>query len=151
LIRGLLTDEEWSFFKPFVVSASPLGGGPARDHRRVLDAIFWIARTGAPWRDLPAELGNWNSVFRQFRRWTASGLWDVILEALADGGGDADLLQMTRRPQVGRRPQHQHPGAPLRRRRKGGLIGRVLAAREVASRASSTSAATRTACPSPCT
>lgn len=65
MIRGLLTDEEWSFFEPFMVSASPLGGRPARDHRRVLDAIFWIARTGAPWRDLPAELGNWNSVFRQ--------------------------------------------------------------------------------------
>jgi transposase len=68
----LLTDEEWSFFEPFVVSARPLGGRPARDHRRVVDAIFWIARTGAPWRDLPAELGNWNSVFRQFRRWTVS-------------------------------------------------------------------------------
>ena len=38
MIRGLLTDEEWSFFEPFVVSASPLGGRPARDHRRVLDA-----------------------------------------------------------------------------------------------------------------
>ena len=45
-------------------------------HRRVLDGIFWIARTGAPWRDLPEELGNWNSVWRQFRRWSASGLWD---------------------------------------------------------------------------
>jgi len=76
------------------VSTGRLGGRPARDHRRVLDAIFWIARTGAPWRDLPPELGNWNSVFRQFRRWTASGLWDVMLEAFADGGGDADLLQM---------------------------------------------------------
>ena len=95
LIRGLLTDKEWSFFEPFVVvSDSPQGGRSARSHRRLLDAIFWIARTGAPWRDLPAELGNWNSVFRQFRRWTASGLWDVMLEALADGGGEADLLQM---------------------------------------------------------
>jgi transposase len=49
--------------------------------RRLLtDAIFWIVRTGTPWRDLPADLGHWNSVFRQFRRWTASGLWDVMLE-----------------------------------------------------------------------
>jgi transposase len=54
LIRGLLTDEEWSFFKPVVMSASQLGGRPVRDHRRVLDAVFWIARTGAPRRDLPA-------------------------------------------------------------------------------------------------
>ena len=64
MIRGLRTDEEWSFFEPFVASASLLGG-----RRRVLDAILWIARTGAPWRDLPTELGNWHSVSRQFRRW----------------------------------------------------------------------------------
>ena len=143
MIRGLLTDKEWSFFEPFVVSASPLGGRPARDHRRVLDAIFWFARTGAPWRDLPAELGNWNSVFRQFRRWTASGLWDVMLEALADGGGHADLLQMIDSTSI--RAHHCAAGG------RGGLIGRVWGAREVASRASSTSVATRTACPSPCT
>jgi transposase len=93
-LRNRTRDREWSFFEPFVVSANPLGGRPARDHRRVLDAVFWMARTGAPWRDLPAEMGNWNSVFRQFRRWTTSGLWDVMLEALADGGGEADLLQM---------------------------------------------------------
>jgi transposase len=49
-------------------------------------------RTGAPWRDLPEELGNWNSVWRQFRRWSASGLWDVVLQALADTGGDAETL-----------------------------------------------------------
>jgi Transposase and inactivated derivatives len=143
LIRGLLTDEEWSFFEPFVVSVSPLGGRPAGDHRRVLDGVFWIARTGAPWRDLPAELGNWNSVFRQFRRWTASGLWDVMLEALADGGGEADLLQMIDSTIV--RAHHCAAGG------RGGLAAMVLAARAVASRASSTSAATRTACPSPCT
>ena len=59
----------------------------------MLDAIFWIARAGAPWRDLPGELGNWNSVHRQFRRWTASGLWDLMLSALTEGGG-SDALQM---------------------------------------------------------
>jgi transposase len=63
-------------------------------HRRVLDGIFWIARTGAPWRDLPEQLGNWNSVWRQFRRWSASALWDVLLQALADTGGGAETLQM---------------------------------------------------------
>jgi transposase len=92
--RWLLTDGEWAVFEPFLVEAGPRGGRPPRDHRRVLDAILWIARTGAPWRDLPAELGNWNSVHRQFRRWAASGVWDVLLQALADAGGDADLLQM---------------------------------------------------------
>jgi transposase len=93
VIRGRLTDDEWGFFEPFVRERGPLRGRPPRDHRRTLDAIFWIARTGAPWRDLPEELGNWNSVHRQFRRWTASGLWDLMLAALAEGGG-RDVLQM---------------------------------------------------------
>jgi transposase len=79
LVRGLMTDDEWVFFEPFLTGRSDQGGRPARIHRRVLDGIFWIARTGAPWRDLPEELGNWNSVWRQFRRWSASGLWDVLL------------------------------------------------------------------------
>ena len=94
MTRGLLTDGEWALLAPFVVEAGAPRGRPPRDHRRTLDAVFWIARTGAPWRDLPAELGNWNSVHRQFRRWTASGVWDVLLQALADAGGDADALQM---------------------------------------------------------
>jgi transposase len=143
LIRGLLTDEEWSFFEPFVVSASPLGGRPARDHRRVLDAIFWIARTGAPWRDLPAELGNGNSVFRQFRRWTASGLWDVMLETLADSGGEADLLQMIDSTSI--RAHHCAAGG------RGASSTGSWALARVALRASSPSAAMRMACPSPCT
>jgi transposase len=45
----------------FLAEPGDAGGRPPADHRRVLDAIFWIARTGAPWRDLPLELGNWNS------------------------------------------------------------------------------------------
>ncbi len=94
MIRGLMSDEEWRLFEPFVAASSPQGGRPANNHRRVLDAIFWIARTGAPWRDLPAEFGNWNSVWRQFRRWSQSGIWDVMLQGFSDGGGDADLLQM---------------------------------------------------------
>jgi transposase len=43
----------------------------------VLDGVFWITRTGAPWRDLPEVFGNWNSIWRQFRRWCGSGVWDV--------------------------------------------------------------------------
>jgi len=94
LLRGLLTDWEWALFEPFVVGTGPLRGRPPRGHRRTLDAIFWIGRTGAPWRDLPPELGNWNSAHRQFRRWAASGVWDVLLQALADAGAGADMLQM---------------------------------------------------------
>jgi len=76
LIRGLVTDDEWANFKPFLIRR---GGWSPRSHRRVLDAVFWLMRTGAWWRDLPEEFGNWNSIFGQFRRWADSGVLDVIL------------------------------------------------------------------------
>ncbi|MDU7519901.1 MAG: transposase [Roseomonas mucosa] len=107
-------------------------------HRRVLDAVFWVARTGILWRDLPPEVGNWNSIHRQYQRWTTSGVWDVLLQALADGGGDADALQMIDSTIV--RAHNCAAGA------KGSLVARVLAARAVASRPSSTSAPTAMAC-----
>jgi transposase len=125
-----MTDEEWTFFQPFLTERSEQGGRPARNHRQVLDGIFWIARTGAPWRDLPVELGNWNSVWRQFRRWSASGLWDVLLQALADTAGDAETLQMIDSTIV--RAHHCAAGA------KGGLRSKLLAVRAVASRPKST-------------
>src|SRR5258708_15806692 len=86
-----MTDDEWAYFDPFLIRR---GGRPPHNHRRVLDAVFWLMRTGAPWRDLPEEFGNWNSIFRQFRRWADSGVWDVILEALAGSGLCDAALQM---------------------------------------------------------
>ena len=55
-----MTDDEWAYFEPFLIRR---GGRPPHNHRRVLDAVFWLMRTGAPWRDLPEEFGNWNSIF----------------------------------------------------------------------------------------
>jgi len=140
VVRGLLTDEEWAFFAPFVIEQGPKRGRPPADHRRVLDAVFWIARTGSPWRDLPEELGRWASVYKQFLRWTRSGLWDVLLEALAESGAMPDSVQMVDSTIV--RAHHCAAGA------KGGLVDRVLGAREVASRPRSTSGRTRQVSPS---
>ena len=94
MVRGLMSDEEWAFFAPFVIEAGPRRGRPPRDHRLVLDGVFWIARTGSPWRDLHDHFGKWSSVYRQFRRWTLSGLWDVLLAALNESGQGQDSVQM---------------------------------------------------------
>lgn len=126
MARCLMSDAEWAVFEPFLIGCRSLGGRPARDHRRRLNGIFWIARTGAPWRDLPEEFGKWSSVHRQFRRWTLSGVWEVILAALADADPDAAALQMIDSTTI--RAHHCAAGA------KGGLIAKVLAARAVASR-----------------
>jgi transposase len=125
-----MSDTEWAVFEPFLIGCRSLGGRPPRDHRRTLDGIFWIARTGAAWRDLPEEFGKWSSVHRQFRRWTLSGVWEIILEALAEADPDAAALQMIDSTTI--RAHHCAAGA------KGGFIARVLAVLVVASRPSST-------------
>lgn len=86
---------------------APNGRKPA-NHRLVLDGIFWIARTGSPWRDLPEEFGKWSSVYRQFRRWTLAGLWEQILEALNESRVVPDGLQMIDSTVV--RAHHQAAG-----------------------------------------
>ena len=96
MIRGLMTDEVGAIFAPFLITASRLVAWrrPPLNHRHRLDGILWICRTGAPWRDVPAAFGKWNSVWKQFRPWCESGVWDLLLQALADGGGPLDMLQM---------------------------------------------------------
>ena len=138
LARDLMPDEEWRFFERFIGAVRAPNGRKPMNHRLVLDGIFWIARTGSPWRDLPEEFGKWSSVYRQFRRWTLAGLWEHILEALNDSRLVPDALQMIDSTVV--RAHHQAAGA------KGGLRDRVLAVQEVASRPRSTSASTRPAC-----
>ena len=139
MIRGLMSDEEWAFFAPFVVVAGPKSGRPPSDHRLVLDGIFWVARTGAQWRDLPDHFGKWSSVCRQFRRWTLSGLWDVLLDALNETEAVPDTVQMIDSTVV--RAHHHAAGA------KGGRTIRVLGARKAASRPKYIFAPTLEACP----
>lgn len=134
MIRGLMSDVEWEFFEPFVIAGGPLSGRPPLDHRRTLDGIFWVTRTGAPWRDLPEELGKWNTVYRQFLRWSRSGLWGFLLEALGDSGAAPKTVQMIDSTVI--RAHHQAAGA------KGGLKIKVLAARAAASRVKSMPART---------
>ena len=128
LARDLMSDEEWAFFERFILAVRAPNGRKPTNHRLVLDGVFWIARTGSPWRDLPEEFGKWSSVYRQFRRWTLAGLWEEILDA----------LQMVDSTVI--RAHHQAAGA------KGGLRDKVLGAQEVALRPRSTSASTRMAC-----
>ena len=51
-------------------------GRPAKDNRLFLNAVFWILRTGAPWRDLPPDYGGWKNTHRRFCRWRDRGVWE---------------------------------------------------------------------------
>jgi transposase len=123
-----MSDEEWGFFAPFVLEAGPRRGRRPRDHRLV-DGVFWIARTGSPWRDLHDHFGKWSSVYRQFRRWTLAGVWDVLLAALNESGEGLDSVQMIDSTIV---RAHQHAAGAQKKRQA--LKAKVLGALEVASR-----------------
>ncbi len=90
--RSQLTDEEYALIEP-LLPAEDHGGGRGRPflpHRLMLEAIFWIHRTGAPWRDLPEEYGKWSTVYERFRRWRAQGLFARLLAALESAGRKAE-------------------------------------------------------------
>jgi len=86
--RHELTDVQWNLIKDHLPGKRSDPGRTAKDNRRFVDGVLWLARTGAPWRDLPERYGPWNSAFQRYSRWSKRGIWQRILEAL---GGDEDL------------------------------------------------------------
>jgi putative transposase len=84
MIRHRLTDAQWKRIEDLIPGKPSDPGRTGNDNRLFVDAIVWMARTGAPWRDLNLCFGNWNSVFRRFRRWAIAGVWERIMAALAD-------------------------------------------------------------------
>lgn len=82
LARRRLTNEEWSRIEPLCPGKTGDAGRSGADNRTFVEAVLWIARTGAPWRDLPDEFGKWNSQFQRFRRWAKKGVWEHIFSQL---------------------------------------------------------------------
>lgn len=82
--RSVLTDRQWSVIEPFCPGGKHTPGRTGSDTRLFLEAILWIVRTDAPWRDLPKGFGNWNSTFRRFRRWVQADVFKRIFDALSD-------------------------------------------------------------------
>ena len=84
MIRRTLTDDQWRRIEHLVPGKEGDKGRHGEDNRRFVDAVLWIARAGAPWRDLPPSFGNWNSVFQRFRRWAKKDVWGRIFSALVE-------------------------------------------------------------------
>ena len=82
--RHDISDEVWNLLEPHLPGQRGQWGGIAQDNRRFINGVFWILRTGAPWRDLPPFYGKWGTVYQRFRRWRDKGIWEKLLEILAD-------------------------------------------------------------------
>ena len=91
MTRLVLRDDQWERLAPLLPGKATDRGVTARDNRLFMEAVLWIGRTGAPWRDLPAQLGNWHTTYTRFSRWAKRGVWDRVFEALST---DRDLEEV---------------------------------------------------------
>ncbi|MFW5488888.1 MAG: IS5 family transposase [Desulfovibrio sp.] len=80
--RHDISDRIWDALKPHLPGRKGSVGRPATDNRLFINAVFWILRTGAPWRDLPPDYGHWKNTQRRFCRWRDRGVWEGLLEEL---------------------------------------------------------------------
>jgi transposase len=80
--RHDISDRVWQLLEPRLPGREGAWGGKARDNRLFINAVFWILRTGAPWRDLPPNYGDWKNTHRRFCRWRDKGIWESLLEQL---------------------------------------------------------------------
>lgn len=85
--RYELSDSEWMRLKVYFEVETPRKGRPQRDARELLNAILWIARSGAAWRDLPERYGAWQTAYKRFVQWQESGLLEKVFHELS---ADAD-------------------------------------------------------------
>jgi transposase len=93
-----VSDGEWALIGPLLPSERGRGCRPAGDNRPYFEGMMWMARSGAQWRLLPDEYGKWNSVFRRYRRWVETGVFDALLETLAEmveRDTSADMIDST--------------------------------------------------------
>lgn len=89
--RLKLRDDQWERIEHLLPGKASDCGVTAKDNRLFVEAVLWIARTGAPWRDLPESFGRWHTVYMRYNRWSRKGIWQRIFDTIAD---DPDLEQL---------------------------------------------------------
>ena len=107
LRRYELTDDEWNRIVDLLPPENTgKQGRPRKNNRTILNGIIWIARSGAPWRDLPERYGPWETVYSRFRKWIDDGILDNIFRLLSLEAApqelslDASIVQRTSIVQV---------------------------------------------------
>jgi transposase len=136
-----MTEDDWTVALEVFGAVQSRRGEPGHDDRKFLEALHFFTVHNLTWRALPAEFGNWNSVWKRFWRLSRSGVFEAFFQLLAEGSQTAHLVQMFDSTVV--RAHVSAAGA------KGGSKIRRSGGRGAASRAKSTSKPTSTACQSP--
>jgi len=83
-----ITDEVWAKMLIFFKGVKQIYIGTERDLKNFIEAIYWITRTGAQWREVPEKYGNWNSIFARFNAWSKKNIWSMLMDFCVE---DPDL------------------------------------------------------------
>ena len=108
MVRKILRNDQWTRIEEMLPGKVGDRGRSGEDNRLFVEAVLWVARTGAPWRDLPKAFGRWNSVYKRFSRWSESGVWHRVFAELAK---EADFEEVFLDSTIVRAHQHA-AGAP---------------------------------------
>jgi len=122
MARRLLRNDQWRRIEQLLPGKVTDRGRTAADNRLFIEAVLWIARTGAPWRDLPEEFGPWNSVYKRFSRWETNGVWHRVFAELAK---DADFEELYLDSSIVRAHQHAAGAAKKTVRKRSAARGAV--------------------------
>ena len=112
MVRFWLRGDQFERIEAMLPGKQSDPGRTAADNRLFVEAVLWIARTGSPWRDLPAEFGLWNSNYQRFARWSRLGVWHRLFVHLAK---DADFEEVFIDSTIVR--AHQHAAGAAKKRK----------------------------------
>jgi len=119
-MRFDLSDEEWAVLEPLL----PKGRKSARvDDRKIVNAIFYVLRTGMPWRDLPARYGPYTTAYNRFNRWSRRGIWKRVFDQLASKSRDSLYLIDSTVVKAHRAASGAKGGRKIRRSASAGAVG----------------------------
>lgn len=124
----MLTDTQWTRIQSFLKTCSGMYRGSEAQCRLFIEALCWMARTGAPWRQLPPTYGKWNTVYHRYASWCDRGIWPRLMEHMQN---DPELSALLHSPVEHASAQRARP--PKRRSQPADAVGADAASKSAAS------------------